>query len=93
MKLDVDARLWLYLRTKKVWRPGKKPNRAATTELFHPLFLPANLSNATPYTCFFLRFFDYSPTFPFRDMQSGFAVRTFVAVSLPYHSNLFQINL
>jgi hypothetical protein len=84
MKLDIDIRLWLYINTKHIWKPGVRPNRSITTAAVLPLFAPSNLSETTPYNYIFLRFPDLSPTFLFRDIRTENAMLKYRNVSFNY---------
>jgi hypothetical protein len=82
MKLDVDIRVWIYIQSRQLWRLRTKAQRTVTTDVVEPLINPDDLTEATPYNCFFLRFPDYSPVFPFRDIKTKKAMHVFRLVSL-----------
>jgi hypothetical protein len=80
-QLDPEARVWLYIKTNIIWGVGQKADRVLTQNTLDPLIMPTDLSEATPYNCFFLRFFDFSPVFPFREISTTATLHEYKAVS------------
>jgi hypothetical protein len=53
MRLDGEVQVWLYICTKAIWEIGSKSKRNSTQETIDPLFVPEDLTDATPFNCFF----------------------------------------
>ena len=81
-KFDSDIRLFVYLNTKEVWDATKKPNKTITKEVLNKFFAGPDLKIATPYNNFFLRFSDYSPFLPMRQLETGDAFEIYCGVCL-----------
>jgi len=80
-KLDAEVRLWIYLATKPIWDPTGAPCHNVES-WYKRILMPADLATATPYNCIFLRFFDLSPLFPFRDFHTAESFDLFCRVRL-----------
>jgi hypothetical protein len=80
-KLDCHVRLWVYINSRKVWDPVVPQNKGITERTYDAMFYPVDLSSATPFNNFFIRFYDYSPLFPFRDLKTEAGIRSLCSVS------------
>ena len=72
-KFDREVRLFVYLNTRDLWELSSDASKSQVEARFNQLFSPPDLSKATPFNCFFLRFYDFSPCFPFREISTAAA--------------------
>ena len=82
-KFDSHVRLWVYLNSRRVWDPTVPQNKGVTERTYDAMFYPSDLSTATPFNNFFIRFYDYSPLFPFRDLRTEPGIRSLCTVRTP----------
>ena len=80
-RLDYDQRLFvtrLYLNQSEEERAAKKQNVAK--EMHQEMFTPRDMSTATPYNCWFLRFPECAPHFPFHQLKTTAGYKASVTV-------------
>lgn len=81
-KFDSDIRFFVYTHTKELWNPTQKADKVLTKTVLDRFFAGSDLRDATPYNNFFLRFSDYSPFLPFRQLATAEAFDAYCNVSL-----------
>ena len=84
-KFDSDVRLWIYLNTRHLWDLNSTASKSDVEKLLNTLFSPSDLSKATPFNNFYLRFYDYSPTFPFRNLTTAQGYESLCKVCHPFY--------
>ena len=80
-KFDKAVRQFIFFNTKAIWDPAVKSDKPLTKAVFNRLLSASNFEEATPYNNFWLRFPDYCPWFPFRQINTADAFEVYCNVS------------
>jgi hypothetical protein len=95
--LSPEVQLMLWSRSPDLWTLTSDKNHKTTSLTWTGFFFPQDWSLATPFNCFWLRFADYSPLFPLRQIGMEEFFGCFITVSYncptaicPIHTDLIR---